>query len=452
MKQTRENIDLTKGIIWKVMIRFALPIFLGAFFQSLYTMTDAVIVGRFAGKEGLAAIEAVLALTRLPLNFFVGLSSGASIIISQYYGAKKLDKVSSASHNAMLFAVSAGLLLSVVGVSLASFSVDITRVPLNVAVASKHYITIYFGGMVMLMIYNVGSGILRALGNSKTPFYFLIVANIVNIILDVLFIAVFRLGVIGAAIATVIASSVSAILILIILFKTSLPCRIKLHYIKFYREHLVEIIKLGLPIAIQGSLYSVANAIVQTSINKLGVDSISAWSIAGKMDFLIWNISSAFSFAISTFVAQNYGAKQYGRARQGSKVGMGMSVSFILSVSLFLYLFSMPLARILLPDENVIILNTKIIHFFVPFYFIYGVFEALSGAIRGSGDTFRPMMVNLVGICIFRIIWISYITPLKFELMMVLACYPASWIFTTFIFIILYFITFNNIHKKASII
>ncbi len=439
----KENIDLTTGVVWWVMFQFALPIFMGAFFQSLYTMVDAIIVGRFAGKGALASIEAVLAITKLPINFFTGLGVGATIIISQYYGAKKLDKVSTASHNAMLFALVGGLILSFLGVVLAPIATRITKVPADVVVGATNYLRIYLGGMVISMLYNFGAGILRALGNSKTPFYFLIIANIVNVILDLVFIAVLGWGVVGAAMATVMASCLSATLIIVTLFKTNLACKLKMAEIKFYKEHLLEIVKLGLPIGMQSALYPVANTTVQSSINQLGVDSIAAWSISGKLDFLIWNISSSFSFAISTFVAQNIGAKQDKRAMQGVRSGLAMAIGLIAVVSTLLYFYCEPMAKLLLEDSNVIALNKKIIYLFVPFYFLYAVCDGLSGAIKGTGDTFRPMIVYLIGTCIFRIIWIVFVVPLRFDLITVLACYPISWGLTSLIFIVFYFYKFH---------
>ena len=219
MKKYTKNLNLTEGKIWKVLLRFILPIFLGTLFQSLYNTIDAIIVGRFAGKEAVAAIESVLSFHRLPVSFFIGLSSGATIIISQYFGANKKEDISKAAHTAILFAMSGGLLLSILSCVFSPFFIELIKVPKEISYQAQIYTIICFSGIVASMIYNIGSGILRALGDSKTPFYILILSNILNIILDLILVKVFKLGVIGVGVATLISEIVSAILIFIILTK-----------------------------------------------------------------------------------------------------------------------------------------------------------------------------------------------------------------------------------------
>ena len=430
-----KNNDLTEGKIWKVMLNFVLPIFLGTLFQSLYTTIDAIIIGRFAGKDAFAAIESVLSFQRLPVSFFVGLSSGATIIISQYFGAKKKDEVSKASHTAILFAIVGGLLLSVLSCVLSPFFVKLIKVPEEILYQAQIYTIICFSGIVFSMVYNIGSGILRALGDSKTPFYILIVANILNIILDLILVIVFKLGVTGVGFATLISQIVSAILIFIILLKTKLDCKIYINKIRFYKKYLKEIFRLGLPIGVQSVLYPISNTIIQSSINTFGVNSIAAWAISGKLDFLIWAVSDAFSIAISTFVAQNYGAEKHQRARDGIKVALIMSMIAIFVISFILYLYNKPLAYFLIDDKNIVDLTSKIIKLIAPLYFIYVIGDVLSGAIRGIGDTFNPMIINIFGICIIRLLWIFFIVPLNPTFFMVLYSFIVSWIITAVMYI-----------------
>ena len=430
-----KNNNLTEGKIWKVMLRFVLPIFLGTLFQSLYNTIDAIIVGRFAGKEALAAIESVLNFHRLPVSFFVGLSSGATIIISQYFGANKKDEVSKASHTAILFAIVGGLLLSVLSCILSPFFIRLIKVPKEIFYQAQAYTIICFSGIMVSMIYNIGSGILRALGDSKTPFYILIVSNILNIILDLILVVVFNLGVIGVGFATLISQIVSAILIFIILLRTKLDCKIYINKIRFYKKYLKEIFRLGLPIGVQSVLYPISNTIIQSSINTFGVNSIAAWAISGKLDFLIWTVSDAFSIAISTFVAQNYGAKKHQRARDGIKVALFMSMVVIFVISSILYLYNKPLAHFLIDDKNIVDLTSQVIHLIAPLYFVYVIGDILSGAIRGIGDTFNPMIINIFGICIIRLLWIFFIVPLNPTFFMVLYSFIVSWIITTIMYI-----------------
>ena len=431
-----KNNNLTEGKIWKVMLKFVLPIFLGTLFQSLYTTIDAIIIGRFAGKDAFAAIESVLNFQRLPITFFIGLSSGATIIISQYFGAKRKEDISKASHTAILFAIVGGLLLSVLSCILSPFFIRLIKVPEEIFYQAQIYTIICFSGIVASMIYNIGSGILRALGDSKTPFYILIVSNILNIILDLILVVVFNLGVIGVGMATLIAQIASAILIFIILLRTKLDCKIYINKIRFYKKYLKEIFRLGLPIGVQSVLYPISNTVIQSSINTFGVNSIAAWAISGKLDFLIWTVSDAFSVAISTFVAQNYGAKKHQRARDGIKIAISMSMVAIFVISFILYFYNKPLAYFLIKDKNIVDLTSEVIHLIAPLYFMYVIGDVLSGAIKGTGNTLHPMVINIFGICICRILWIFLIVPLNPTFFMVLYGFIVSWIITALMYIV----------------
>ena len=431
-----KNNNLTEGKIWKVMLKFILPIFLGTLFQSLYTTIDAIIIGRFAGKDAFAAIESVLNFQRLPITFFIGLSSGATIIISQYFGANKREDVSKASHTAILFAIVGGLLLSVLSCILSPFFIKLIKVPEEIFYQAQIYTIICFSGIVASMIYNIGSGILRALGDSKTPFYILIVSNILNIVLDLILVVVFKLGVIGVGMATLIAQIASAILIFIILLRTNLDCKIYINKLYFYKKYVKEIFRLGLPIGIQSVLYPISNTIIQSSINTFGVNSIAAWAISGKLDFLIWTVSDAFSIAVSTFVAQNYGAKKHQRARDGIKIALSMSMVAIFVISFILYFYNKPLAYFLIKDKNIVDLTSQVIHLIAPLYFIYVIGDVLSGSIRGTGNTLHPMIINIFGICICRILWVFLIVPLNPTFFMVLYGFIVSWIITALMYIV----------------
>ncbi|WP_339003244.1 MATE family efflux transporter [Fusobacterium polymorphum] len=444
MSTSTKNINLTEGKIWKVMLKFILPIFLGTLFQSLYNTIDAIIVGRFAGKETLAAIESVLNFHRLPVSFFVGLSSGATIIISQYFGANKKEDVSKASHTAMLFAMLGGLLLSIISCTVSPFFVKLIKVPEEILYQAQIYTIICFSGIVAAMIYNIGSGILRALGDSRTPFYILIVSNILNIVLDLILVIVFKLGVVGVGMATLISEIVSAILVFIILINTNLDCRIYINKIHFYKKYIKEIFRLGLPIGVQSVLYPISNTIIQSSINIFGVNSIAAWAVSGKLDFLIWTISDAFSITVSTFVAQNYGAEKHQRARDGIKAALLMVMVVIFIISFILYFYSQPLSYFLISDKDIVNLTSKILKLIAPLYFIYVIGDVLSGAIRGIGDTFNPMIINIFGICVCRILWVFFVVPLNPTFFMVLYGFIVSWIITTLMY------TVYVIYKRKS--
>ena len=436
MNESSKNLNLTKGKIWKVLLRFILPIFFGTLFQSLYNTIDAIIVGKFAGKEAVAAIESVLNFHRLPISFFVGLSSGATIIISQYFGASRKEDVSKASHTGILFAMLGGLLLSILSCIFSPFFIKLIKVPEEIFYQAQSYTIICFIGIVGSMTYNIGSGILRALGDSKTPFYILIVSNILNIVLDLILVIVFKLGVVGVGVATLISEIVSAILIFIMLIKTNLDCKIYIKKLYFHKKYIKEIFRLGLPIGIQSVLYPISNTIIQSNINVFGIDSIAAWSISGKLDFLIWTVSDAFSIAVSTFVAQNYGAEKHQRARDGIKVALFMSIAVIFMISFTLYFYNKPLSYFLIDDKEIVDLTSEVIHIIAPFYFMYVIGDVLSGAIKGIGNTLYPMIINIFGICVCRILWIFLIVPLNPTFFMVLYGFIVSWIITALIYII----------------
>lgn len=438
LELSEKKYDLTDGIVWHKVVLFAMPILFGILLQSLYTTVDAIIIGRFVGKEALAAIESVYTLTKLPVNFFVGLSTGATIIISQYFGAKKLEKVSKACHTAVLFAFVGGLFLSIIAIVIAPFFIDLLKVPAAIYDQALIYVIIFFSGLAASMTYNIGAGIFRALGNSKTPFYFLIIANIINIVLDIVLVAVMGFGVVGAGLATVLSQLICGVLIVIALMRTHLPCKIYFHKLRFHKICLEEFIRLGLPVGIQSTLYPVANMIIQTSINAFGVNSIAAWAVCGKLDFLVWSISDAFCMTISTFVAQNYGAGLYDRSRKGVRIGATIAVLLVGLVSIGLYFWHVPLGRLLVTDSEVIRIMSQIMILFTPLYILYVLGAVMPGAIRGTGESFKPMVITLFGSCLCRVFWILFIVPLRPSLMMVLSCYPISWAITSILYVLFY--------------
>jgi putative MATE family efflux protein len=293
------------------------------------------------------------------------------------------------------------------------------------------------------MLYNIGAGILRALGDSKTPFYFLLVSGAVNVVLDFLFVGLFHWSVAGAALATVLAQSVSAALALGALIKispTNEDWRLRPSKISFHRSVLKSIFAIGLPIGLQSSLYPIANMMIQASINSTGTDNIAAWALCGKLDFLIWLAVDSLAAAISTFVAQNYGAKQYERARKGVRRGLEMTLGIVAVVSAVLFFGCEPLGKLFLhrADYDIIPLMGKFMRFLSPLYIFYVFGEVFSGAVRGTGETFRPMLLTLLGTCASRILWILLIVPHNRTMRVIIASYPVSWLLTSIFFAVFY--------------
>jgi putative MATE family efflux protein len=438
MEPTEKRYDLTEGIIWKKLALFFLPVLAGNLFQQLYITADAIIIGRFAGKDALASIDAIYSLLKLPINFFTGLSAGAAIIISHYAGAGDNGKLSRAAHTAVAFAFSGALVLSAAGILLLPVCIYLLKVPDDIKDYALSYGRIYFAGMAVSMTYNIGAGILRAMGNSKTPFYFLIAANAANVILDMIFVGLFQWHTTGAALATVLSQLLSAVLVIAALTRSHLPCRIVWKNIRVHRVEMRRIILLGLPMGIQSCLYPVANMMIQSNINAFGINSIAAWAICGKLDLLIWLVVDSLGSTISTFTAQNFGARLYDRVWTGVRVCTCMSVFFVFVISTVLYLGCGFLGRLFVSDDEVLELCVSLMRFLVPFYFLYIGGEICSGAIRGMGETFKPMILTLLGTCAFRIVWILFAVPLRPTLRMVIWSYPVSWFITSLAFVVFF--------------
>ncbi len=447
MDEKTTRYDLTEGSILRKMLLYAFPIFFGSLFQSLYTTADAVILGRFGGKEALAAIESVFSLTRIPINLFLGVGIGASVILAQAFGAKREAEVSRTSHTAILFSMIGGVILALIGSFVSPFAIRMIQVPAEIVAKAQAYLLTYYLGMAAALVFNVGSGIFHALGNTHQPFVYLVTANITNIVLDIVFIIFFRWGVIGAAIATGLSQIVCAFLVIRALMKTDQPCRITLRKLRIDWRILKRILVLGFPTGIQSAMYPFANAIVQTSINSFGVNAIAAWAVSGKLDFLIWSVSDAFGVTVSTFVAQNTGAKKPERLKSSIRIGVILSLAIICLISYVLFFWGETLGSYLVQDVEVIALIGLIFRFIAPTYWLYVPSEVVSGAIRGMGDTVRPMIVSILSVMIFRVLWVWIAVPFRPNLLMTLACYPLSW----FIAGSLYLIVLNYHLKRLKI-
>lgn len=438
----KKELDLTEGTIWKTLIIFTLPILAGNFFQHLYAAADAVIVGKFTGKEGLAAIDSVSSLLKLPISLFSGLSAGATIIISQLFGAKKSNELFAAIHTSIGLTLISGVGLSIIGVLVSPLLLFMMGVPDDIFQMTLTYVRVYFAGMGVSLFYNIGSGILRAMGNSKTPFYALIVASLLNVVLDLIFIAVFNWGIGGAAAATVISQLISAAIILFALTDKDSYCPLHLSKIKIERLSAITIARLGLPIGIQSAFFPIANMIIQATVNGTGTANIAAWALCGKLDLLIWILLEAMTTSVATFVAQNYGAKKYERITAVVRAGLIMSAAMVGSICVILYFWNVPLGKLFInsKDYGILTISEKLMHILIPFYVVFIFTEVFSAAINATGETFTPMLITLLGVCASRLVWIFFFVPLNPVIEMIVLAFPISWTLTSIIFTIYYFI------------
>ncbi len=430
---------ITEGVIWQQLLIFFFPILLGTFFQQLYNTVDAMIVGNVVGKEALAAVGgATGSIINLLVGFFVGLSSGATVIISQLYGASQYRDVSRGVHTAVALSLIFGVILTASGVVLAEPLLSLMQTPEDVMPYALSYMRIIFMGMVPVLVYNIGAGILRAVGDSRHPLYFLIVACFTNIVLDLLFIAVLKTGTSGAALATVVSQTVAAVLTVFSLAHRQDCCRLQVRKIRIEPSLLKKIFRIGLPAGLQSVMYSLSNVIIQACMNGFTTDILAGWTAYGKLDGLYWMTISAFGIAITTFVGQNFGAGQYRRVRQSVRTCLLMTVISTIVMGGIMLLLGETLYRIFTPDADVVREGLRILRFMVPFYFTYLTIEVLSGALRGTGDSLVPTLMVLFGVCFLRVIWLLVLLPRFHTLETLLYSYPVSWLLTSGLFAVYY--------------
>lgn len=430
---------ITEGVIWKQLLIFFFPIVLGTFFQQIYNTADAIIVGRFVGKEALACVGGSSAqIINLIVGFFVGLSSGATVVLAQFYGAKDGRNVSRALHTAAAFAVIGSVIITILGIILTPWLLALLNTPENLMAGSSLYVRVYFGGIIFVFIYNIGSGILRAVGDSRRPLYFLIICCLINIVLDLVFVLGFQMGVAGAALGTLISQAGSAVLIIITLMRSEDLYQLKPRQIRIYGSTLKSLLRIGLPAGLQSVMYTISNMMIQAALNSFGTDTVAAWTAYGKMDSLYWMIINAFGISITTFVGQNFGAKKYGRMKKSVRVCLGMSVGTSLVLTAFFLTLGQYAFHLFTTDGSVIDIGMQMLRLMVPGYTIYVFIEILSGALRGTGDVLIPMLMTCGGICVLRIIWIIAAMPMRPEISTIIYSYPISWILTAVLFIIYY--------------
>ena len=441
-----EKNQITEGVIWKQLLIFFFPIVIGTFFQQIYNTADSIVVGRFVGKEALAAVGgSVNQIVNLVVEVFVGLTSGASVIVAQFYGAKDKKNLNKTLHTSYAFGIVTGFVVAVVGLLVTNTVLELMKTPQELMADSRLYLHIYFCGMIFNIIYNMGASILRAVGDSRRPLYVLMVTCGLNIVLDILLVVIFRLGVMGVAIATVSCQGISSILVTAMLMKEHPLFQLKLREIRFYRVSLNSVLRICIPAALEATMYTIANLIIQVFVNELGTDTVAAWGTFAKIDAVYWMVVNAFGISITTFVGQNYGAGKVKRMRKSVGICLGMSYAGAILVSGALYALAGPLYRLFTTDENVVRIGVDMMHFLLPSYFMYVVIGILSGALRGAGRVLVPMLLTCGGVCLIRIVWMFGVFPGHPGINTIMLSYPVSWGITAVLFIIYYFRKFPKV-------
>ena len=438
-KKTQVN-GITEGSIFGQLLLFFFPILFGTFFQQLYNTADAVVVGRFVGKQALAAVGGTTStLINLMVGFFVGLSSGATVVISQYYGAKKADKVHWAVHTSVAFSLIGGICFMVIGLVGARWALTAMHTPEDVMDHAVTYIRIYFLGMIPNLLYNMGAGILRAVGDSKRPLYFLIGSCFVNIVLDVLLVAGFHLGVGGAALATISSQLFSAIMVIWCLTHTEDMYKVEWKKVKIDGRMLQRIVRIGIPAGMQSVMYNISNIIIQAGVNNLGTDNVTAWATYGKVDGLYWMMINALGISVTTFVGQNFGARRMDRVRKGAGACMAIGVILTAAVSIGLYFWGYLFVELFTADQQVQQISMDLIRFMAPTYITYITIEILSGTLRGVGDAWMPLIITGIGVCLVRVLWIICAMPHFRSILAAAFCYPLTWTLSSIAFVVYYY-------------
>lgn len=430
----RHDVDMTSGNIISHLIKFAVPLLLGNIFQQLYNTVDSWVVGNYVSDQAFAAVGTVGPIINLLIGIFMGLSSGASVVISQYYGAKNETKVQNTVHTAILMTLILGIVFTVVGVLMTPLMLKLMKTPENVLPEATTYLTVYFSGILGLMLYNIGSGIMRAVGDSQRPFYFLVVSACTNIVLDLVFVIVFDMGVAGVAYATIIAQAISAILVLIVLTRATDYCRLNLKKLKIHWDALSKIFRIGIPAALQMAVTSFSNIFVQSYINFFGDNCMGGWTAYAKIDQFLLLPMQSISLAATTFVGQNLGVNQADRAKQGVRSAISISVVSTLILMVPVLIFAEPLVRFFNDNEEVVRYGSMLLRLISPFYVFCCVNQILSGALRGAGDSRTPMLIMLSSFVLFRQIYLYVMTNYVNNTITIVALgYPAGWILCSLI-------------------
>ena len=429
--EQRAKRDLTEGVVWKKLLLFFLPIAAGTCIQQLYNAVDGLIVGRFVGTVALAAVGGSSAqIINLLIGFFVAITSGASVVIAQVYGAGRSRDVQLATGNAVAVFALLGLVLMAFGLAASPAMLRMLRTPADTMADSALYLRIYFIGVPFVMVLNMESNMLRAVGDSFSPFLYMVAGCVSNIVLDVVFVVLFRWGVAGVAVATVAAQVLNMALLTRKLMTTSESYRLNLQELRLKGVYLANMLRLGIPAGLQSSMYAVSNMIIQVGVNSLGTIVVASWAMTSKTDGIFWAVSNALGAAITSFVGQNLGAGRRDRVRQCVREGMILSALITVLLSSLILLLGRPLLQVLTADQAVRDTTYQMMLYFVPFYITWTAIEVLSAVLRGSGDAVRPVVIIGLGICLLRVIWIVTVF-LRFHTLLVLClCYPVSWVVT----------------------
>ncbi|MDE7326126.1 MAG: MATE family efflux transporter [Lachnospiraceae bacterium] len=438
MQNTSGTKNMSEGNVKKLILQFAIPIFFSQLFQQLYNTADSLIVGRFLGKGPLAAVSSSGPLIFLLVSFFTGTAAGAGVVISRYFGAKDEKRVARAVHTNVAFGLVAGIAVTIIGVVFTPTILQLMKTDPSVLPDSIAYFRYYFLGVLANVMYNIFTSIMNAVGDSRRPMIYLIFSSVLNILLDLLFIGVFRMGVAWAAIATTISQLVSALLCLKRLLKKGTVYQISLNKVRFHRDMLREILKYGLPTGVQNSVIGLANVILQSNVNSFGEDAMAGYGSYVKLEGFAFLPITCFSMAMTTFIGQNLGAGQYGRAKEGARFGIVMSLLLAETIGVIMFFAVPQLIKMFNADPEVVRLGTKQGRTEALFYFLLAFSHIIAGICRGAGKGIVPMVIMLSVWCVFRIAYITVMMRYIHDIGLIYWAYPLTWGISSVIYLFYY--------------
>ena len=430
---------MTEGSVWKHILRFAIPLLWGNLFQQLYSVVDSLIVGNMLGSDALAAVSSSGNLIFLMIGLFTGIFTGTGVVIARYFGARDDENLSVAVHTTVAFGLTAGVLVTLIGSLLAPQMLRWMGTPESVLPNSLAYFQTYFCGVIFVILYNTSNGIFQAVGDSRHPLYYLIISSIVNVVLDLLFVGPLGLGVMGAALATVISQAVSATLGLRKLMHSTGPYRIWVRKIRFNGPMLKRVLTMGLPSGVQNSIIAIANVVVQSSINFYGAAAMAGCGSYSKLEGFAFLPINCFTLALATFVGQNLGAKEYDRAKRGSRFGIATCMVLAGLIGVVFNIFAPQLISLFNGSPDVVSIGVQQARIITCFYCLLAFSHSVAAVMRGAGRAIVPMLVMMVCWCIIRVSYITLIARGSGDIRMVFWAYPITWTLSSIAFCIYYF-------------
>lgn len=439
LHKARHDTDMTQGSISRLLFAFAVPLMLGNLFQQLYNTVDSLIVGNFVSKQALAAVGCTGPIINTLIGLFSGLAAGASVVISQYYGARDNEKLGEAVHTTVMITLVTCVVLTIVGVWATPLMLELMDTPADVIGEAELYLRIYFGGVAGLLLYNIGSGILRAVGDSTRPLYFLIFSAVMNTVLDLFFVAVLKQGIAGAAIATIISQFVSAILVMLLLMRSKEPYRLVVSQLRMHKGMLRRICNIGIPSSLQMGITAFSNIFVMGYINHFESSCMAGWTAYNKLDALAMLPMQSLSLALTTFVGQNLGAGELKRAKAGPRYGLIMGFTVMIIILVPMMIFAPQLTALFNDDKEVIEFGTLFVRLCSPFYVAFVINQVYSGALRGAGDAKNTMFIMLFSFVVFRQIYLFIVSRLGATAGVIALGYPMGWMMCSALLLIYYY-------------